>query len=144
MMSATMARQGGRVQLEQSDMCLACDMAKMARVGFSLATLGEMQCLTKKPRPEIPDEKKRGVEYPRHTMSRLRWNNTQLLFGIIKPTASFTAKMAEHRITRDAGGAKAWVHLHQSDSDSQLWTRRLICQECHLWHPVTITELTYS
>ena len=107
MMSATMARQGGRVQLEQSDMCLACDMAKMAGVGFSLATIGEMQCLTKKPRPEIPDEKKRGVEYPRHTMSRLRWNNTQLLFGIIKSTASFTAKMAEHRIPRDAGGAKA-------------------------------------
>jgi hypothetical protein len=30
-MSATMARQGGRVQLEQSDMRLALNMAKMAK-----------------------------------------------------------------------------------------------------------------
>jgi hypothetical protein len=34
-MSATMARQGGRVQLEQSDMRLALIMAKMAKEGFS-------------------------------------------------------------------------------------------------------------
>jgi len=33
-MSATMARQGGRVQLEQSDMHLALNMAKMAKEGF--------------------------------------------------------------------------------------------------------------
>jgi len=33
-MSATMARQGGRVQLEQSDMRLPLNMAKMAKEGF--------------------------------------------------------------------------------------------------------------
>ena len=33
-MSATMARQRGRVQLEQSDKRLALNMAKMAKVGF--------------------------------------------------------------------------------------------------------------
>jgi len=33
-MSATMARQGGRVQLEQSDLRLALNMAKMAKEGF--------------------------------------------------------------------------------------------------------------
>ena len=33
-MSATMARQGGRVQLEQSDMCLALSVANMAKEGF--------------------------------------------------------------------------------------------------------------
>jgi len=38
-MSATMARQGGRVQLEQSDMCLAMDMAKMANGEFSRAAI---------------------------------------------------------------------------------------------------------
>jgi hypothetical protein len=35
-MSASMARQGGRVQLEQSDMRLALNMAKMAKEGISL------------------------------------------------------------------------------------------------------------
>jgi len=34
-MSATMARQKGRVQLEQSDMRLALNMAKMAKEGSS-------------------------------------------------------------------------------------------------------------
>jgi len=38
-MSATMARQGGRVQLEQSDMSQALNMAKMAKEGFSCAAI---------------------------------------------------------------------------------------------------------
>jgi len=38
-MSATMARQGGRVQLEQSDMRLALNMAKMAKGRFSCAAI---------------------------------------------------------------------------------------------------------
>jgi len=33
-MCATVARQGGRVQLEQSDMRLALNMAKMAKTAF--------------------------------------------------------------------------------------------------------------
>jgi hypothetical protein len=32
-----MARQGGQVLLEQSNMCLALNMAKMAKEGFSCA-----------------------------------------------------------------------------------------------------------
>jgi len=48
-MSATMARQGGRVQLEQSDMHLALNMAKMARGGFSWAAVEETQLLIKRP-----------------------------------------------------------------------------------------------
>jgi len=44
-MSATMARQGGRVQLKQSDMRLALNMAKMAREWFSRAAIKEMQYL---------------------------------------------------------------------------------------------------
>jgi len=46
-MSATMARQGDRVQLEQSDMSLTLDMAKMAKEGFSRAAIDEMQQLIK-------------------------------------------------------------------------------------------------
>ena len=61
-----MARQGGRVQLEQSDMRLALNMAKMAKGGFSRAAVEETQYLIKKPRAEVREEKKRGVEFPGH------------------------------------------------------------------------------
>jgi len=40
-MTATMAREGGWVQLEQSDMSLALNMAKMAKGGFSHAAIEE-------------------------------------------------------------------------------------------------------
>jgi len=65
-MSATMARQGARVQLEQSDMRLALNMAKMAKGGFSHAAIEETQYMFKKPRTKIREEKKRGVEFPGH------------------------------------------------------------------------------
>jgi len=65
-MSATMARQGGRVQLEQSDMRLALNMETMAKGGFSRAAVQETQQLIKKPRAEVREEKKRGVEFPGH------------------------------------------------------------------------------
>jgi len=65
-MSATMVRKGGRVQLEQSDMRLALNMAKMAKEGFSRAAIEEIKYLIKKPRAEVREEKKRGVEFPGH------------------------------------------------------------------------------
>jgi len=65
-MSATMARQGGRVQLEQSDMRLALNMAKMAKWGFSRAAIEETQQLIQKPRAEVREEKKQGVKFPGH------------------------------------------------------------------------------
>jgi len=46
-MSVTMARQGGQVQLKQSDMRLALNMAKMAKGGFSCATIELTQYLIK-------------------------------------------------------------------------------------------------
>jgi len=48
-MSATMARQGGRVQLDQSYMRLALNMTKMAKGAFSRAAIEEIQQLIKKP-----------------------------------------------------------------------------------------------
>jgi len=65
-MSATMARQGGRVQLEQSDIRLALNMAKMAKEAFWRAAIEEMKYLIMKPRAEVREEKKRGVEFPGH------------------------------------------------------------------------------
>jgi len=63
-MSATMATQGGRVQLEKSDMRQAFNVAKMAKEGFWRAGRVEMQYLIKKHWVEVRDEKKRGVEFP--------------------------------------------------------------------------------
>ena len=65
-MSATMARQGGRVQLEQFDMRLALDMAKMAKEGFLHAAIEETNYLIKKPGAKVREGNKRGVEFPGH------------------------------------------------------------------------------
>jgi len=52
-MSATMAEQGGRVQLEQSDMHLALNTAKIAQGGISRAAMEETQILMQRPRAEV-------------------------------------------------------------------------------------------
>jgi len=65
-MSATMTRQGSQVQLEQSDMRLALNMAKVAKGGYSRDTIEETQQLIKKPRAEVREEKKREVEFAGH------------------------------------------------------------------------------
>jgi len=65
-MSATMARQEGWVQLEHSNMCLAMNMAKLAKGGFLRAAIEEMQSIIKKPRTKVREEKKWGVEFPGH------------------------------------------------------------------------------
>jgi len=67
-MSAIMARQGGRVQVEQSDMRLALNMAELAKGGFSRAAIENTQHLIDKPRREVWEEKMRGVEFPGHRM----------------------------------------------------------------------------
>jgi len=56
--------QGGQVQLEQLDMRLAFDMAKMARRGFSRASIDDTQQLIKKPRSKVWGDKKHGVDIP--------------------------------------------------------------------------------
>jgi len=65
-MSSTMARQGGRVQLEQSNMLLALNMSKMAKWGLSRGAIEETQQLIKELRAKVQEEKKRGVEIPGH------------------------------------------------------------------------------
>ena len=59
-----MARQGGRVQLEQSNLRLALNIAKMAKEGFSCAAIEETQQLIKKPHTEVQESKMQGVEFP--------------------------------------------------------------------------------
>ena len=69
-MSATMARQGGRVQLEQSEMRLALNMAKMDEEGFSRAANGDTQRLMQKPHAEVREEKKWGVVFRKHNKAQ--------------------------------------------------------------------------
>jgi len=109
-MSATMARQRGRVQLEQYDMRLALNMAKMAKEGFSCAAIEETKYLIKKPRAEVREEKKRGVEFPgykkvkaaiqRHP-AMLRQNQTS---GCL-PCQNGTVKNPQTRWIRKGTGA---------------------------------------
>ena len=61
-----MARQGGHVQLKQSNMRLALNMAKMAKGRFYCAPIEKIQYLIKKPWAKVQGEKKWGVEFPGH------------------------------------------------------------------------------
>jgi hypothetical protein len=65
-MSAPMAWQGGRVQLVQSDMGLALNMANMAKEGFSRAAIDEMKYVITKRRTKVREKTERGVEYAGH------------------------------------------------------------------------------
>jgi len=62
--SATIARQGGWVQLEQSNMRLVLNMAQMSKAGFSRSTIEETQYQIEKRHTEVQQEQKRGVEFP--------------------------------------------------------------------------------
>jgi len=65
-MYATMARQGGRVQLEQSDMHLALNMSKIAKGGFSHTAIEKTPYLIKDTHGEVQEERKRAVEFAGH------------------------------------------------------------------------------
>jgi len=109
-MSATMARQGGQVQLEQSDMCQALNMAKMGKEGFLHARIEETNYHIQKPRAEVREEKMRGVEFPGLKMVKagilghpamLHHNQTSTYI----PCLNGTAKNAQTCWRRTATGA---------------------------------------
>jgi len=121
-MSATMARQGGRVQLEQSNMRLALNMAKMAKGGFSRAAVEETQYLIKKPGAEVREEKKRGVESPGHNKVKaaiarhpamLRQNQTPGCH----PCQNGTAKNPQTHWRRKGTGAPPPNRLRQQNPE---------------------------
>jgi len=64
--SATMSRQGGQVDLEQSDMRRALNMAKMAKEGLPCAAIEDTQQLIKKSFAKVREEKKQGSLFLRH------------------------------------------------------------------------------
>jgi len=61
-----MTRQWGQVQLEQSDMRLALNSAKLATGGFLHAAEEKMQHVIRKPWAHVRKQKKWGVESPGH------------------------------------------------------------------------------
>jgi hypothetical protein len=65
-MSANMARQGGRVQLELCDKRLALDTAKMAKGGIPRSTIEKTLQPVKMPRAKVRELKKPDVEFPGH------------------------------------------------------------------------------
>ena len=129
-MSPTLARRGGQVQLEQSDMRLTLNMANMAKEGFSRTASQEMQQLIKKRRTQIRDEMQRGVVFPGHNKAKaamerhpamVRENQTE---GCL-PFQNGTAKNPQ-----TCWGTKAWVHLN--------YDRRHWGPECHLHHLINV------
>jgi len=65
-MSATMARQGGRVQLDHSHLHHALNIIKMAKGGFLCATIEKMKYRSTKHWADVRQAHKSGVEFPRH------------------------------------------------------------------------------
>jgi len=122
-MSATMARQGGRVQLEQSDMRLALNTATMAKGGFSLAAIEETQNLIKKPRAEVREEKKRGVEFPGHNKVKAVIERHPAMLRQNHTPRCLASQMAPQIIRRQSGDAKLQVHLRPTITDSRLQSR---------------------
>jgi len=59
-----MTRQGCRVQLEQSNMCRASNMAKMYKGGFLQVTIEKTQYLIHIPHTKVQEETKWGVQFP--------------------------------------------------------------------------------
>ena len=120
-MSATMARQGGRVQLEQSDMRLALNMAKMAKEGFSRAAIiEETKYLIKKPRAEVREEKKRGVEFPGRNKVKAAIQRHPAMLRQNQMSGCLPCQMAPQRICRHTGDGKEQVHLHPPDAECGL------------------------
>jgi len=96
-MSATMAGQGGRVQLEQSDMRLALNRAKMAKEGFLCTAIGETQQLIKNPRTDVREEMNRGVVVPGHNKVKVVIDRHQAMIyqnqtDACLPCRNYTAK----------------------------------------------------
>ena len=65
-MSATVARQGGQIQLEQSDMQLVLKMVKTAKGGYSQAAMEKMLFHIPKHHAVVQPEARWGVELPEH------------------------------------------------------------------------------
>jgi hypothetical protein len=91
-------------------MCLALNMAKMAKEGFSRAAIEETKYLFKKPRAEVREEKTRGVEFPGHKKVKAAIQRNPAMLRHIQtpgclPCQNGTAKNLQTRWRRKGTGA---------------------------------------
>jgi len=142
-MSATMARQGGWVQLEQSDMLLPLNIAKMAKGGFSRAAMEETQFLIKNPRAEVREETTRGVEFPGHKNVKAAMNGHPAMLRENQTDRCLPCQNGTAQNPLTCWRRKGTVHLHQSNSDSWQQNQHHIHPKRHLFHLVTMRQLTY-
>jgi hypothetical protein len=61
-----MCKQAGRVQLEQSDLRLAMNTIDKSNFGLTPANINETLEIIRKPRAELREEKRRGVQFEGH------------------------------------------------------------------------------
>ena len=111
-MSATMARQRGQVQLDQSNMPLALKMAKMAKVGFLCATIEETQCLIKKPHTEVTEEKKWSVVFPGPNKVKVVIERHPTMVLETFTDGCLLCQIAQQTTHRHMGGSKEQIHFH--------------------------------
>jgi hypothetical protein len=121
-MSATMARQGGQVQLEQSVMRLALNMAKMAKEGFLRAAKEETKYLIKKPRCEAREERKRGAEIDGHKTVMAAIQRHPALLCQIHTSGGLTcqngtAKNPQTHRRRTGSGAPPLIRLREPTAE---------------------------
>jgi len=128
-----MARQEGQVQLEQSNMRRALNMAKMTKGGFLQAAIEEKQYMITQPQTKVWEAKMRWVQFPGHKKVLLQEKDTHQWFLIFNWMAANLAKRAQQRICRHAQIAKEQRHLNQN------WYH--LCPERFQRHLVAITEL---
>jgi len=130
-MSSTMARQGGWVQLEQSNMRLALYMSDMAKGGFSRATIEEMQYLIDNHRRKVSEEKKRGVVFLGHRMANA---------GIERHPAMVLKYLMDGRFPCQNGTAKIYSDTQKAQrhgcscrQTDAISGQKLICATCATW-----------
>jgi hypothetical protein len=116
-------------------------IAKMAKVQYSCGIIEEMRYLMKKPRLEVREEKKCSVEFHGDDKSTtMRESHTAMLYQ------NHTARClySENGTTKYPRTSCSDIGTgipHQTNADSLLQSRRLLCLEHHLPKPVTLPEL---
>jgi len=104
-------------------MRLELSMAKIANGGFLCTAIEETQYVIKKPRTQVREEKKRGVEFPGHTKVKSAMEGHPAMIHQNHTDGCHSYQIAQRGIPRHAGGKMKQVLLHQSHADirHQIW-----------------------
>jgi len=136
-----MAREGGRVQLEQSDMCLALKIAKMAKGGCSRASIQERQYQITKRQTEAREVKKWRLESPCHNTVKAVIETHPAMLRQTHPKGCLRCHNRTATDLQTYRRHKEQVHLRPTDTDSWHEKWQTLCPERHPHHSVTMREL---